>query len=342
MNPRARIRSRANSTAFGAAGNRGLPQRRVATPLRVGIGVVLLCLACCKSPSDFGAIAKSGSDASQQLAAYYSQLQDTTHRTLQLIYFLDGLRGISNNPSYDLLRQRRTELEKRRVFATSLAAMYTSFSALVSTNDKDQIAAAVKDVSSSLMSLKVFKTAGSADDTAQKAVTGLLNDIDQLLRERKAERIAPRLQALNEGVVSFLHGEAAVYESFGQDYNNNLRNVGVELINGGYADPTSLLADEITALGLTPVPGSQLSAQAKLGYENVLRYKGDQIASGMTSALHAIIGAFTALGQAYADVASQRAASSSSVKSFIEEAASALGGLGEQKKGADNGNAASK
>jgi hypothetical protein len=320
---------------FVARAGRVMPgthsRRLVVSLTSLCIALVLFTLASCRQLSDFAAIGKSGADASQQLATFYSQLEDTTSRTSQLSYFLDGLRGLPGSGDSQAEYQKRIiELEKRRIFATRMAAMYTSFSTLVTNKDQPQIESSVKDITSSLSSMTPIK----ADDKVQQALTGLITELDSLVRARKAEQIAPLMQAFNAGVVKFLDSEEFLYNQFNEEYVNVLANVGKTLIRADYVDPTPLLANQITALGLAPIPGKALTDAAKRGYENLVQLKGQQIGSTMKDGFQAIERCFSGLSEAYANLNNQ--SSLSVVQSYVAQAETYLGLVADLKNGASN------
>jgi hypothetical protein len=303
--------------------------------LAFGAVAGLLVLGACKQLSDFDAIGKSGTAASQKLADFYSQLEDTTTRTLELTYFQDGLRGTTGDSIYAAFRTRVSELEKRRAFAVKMAAMYTSFSTLVSTNDQANIESSVKDVSSSLSSMKLI----NASSGTQDLITSLLSQLDGLVREKKAEAIAPHLKVLNDTVIKFLSSESNAYEAFNQQYVDELRNVGQALVKDQSADPEPLLDEELTVLGLAPIKGKPLSAAAMNGYNNLIAFKGQEIAANMRSAFGQIQGAFTALAQSYADLDTGKSITLSTIEGYIQQAESYLNIVSNLKsKGASNGN----
>jgi hypothetical protein len=310
-------------TRFHPATARYLPRRPQARLRWLAASIaalLLLTLGSCKQLDDFAAIGQAGTDASSHLADYYSQLEDTTSRTAQLSYFLDGLRQLpSSGDSQALYQQRIVELEKRRIFAVRMGAMYTSFSTLVTNKDQPQIESSVKDISSSLASMKAIKP----DDHVNQAITGLLTEVDSLLRARKAEEIAPRMQAFNAGVVKFLDSEEFLYKQFNDEYADVLGNVGKALIGSGYVDPTPLLTTQISALGLTPTPGASLTDAARQGYENLVQLKGQQIGLAMKNGFQAIEGCFSSLSQAYTNL--NDATSLSAAKSYADQAGTYLG-----------------
>jgi hypothetical protein len=308
--------------------------RRASSKIAFAI-VLLLLLSSCKKLSDFGSLADSGNKASQQLANYYSQLQDTTDRTLELSYFLSGLRGISDDATYQRLLTRKAEIRKRQAFATKIAAMYTAYSSLTSTKDEAQIESSVTDISTSLKSMKALSSSNTAFDSTASA---LAKQLDELVREKKAEKILPKLQAFNDGVVKLLQSEATDYQTFNDDYVDELKNVGQTLIDAGSADPEPLLDQELQTLGLAPIKDKPLTADAKAGYKNLLQFKAVQIDSSMNNAFTGIVGAFSKLSQACANLQKDQPLSLSSIEDSIQQAETYLGIVSDLKgKGASNG-----
>jgi len=208
-----------------------------------------LALSGCDRSKDAASLATSGGQFAQQLSDYYQSLKQDQMDSDEFDAFLDTMRGTEDTTGDTAKAQEQVvnELEKRRVFASSLSDTYKLFTSL----SGQPTSADVKTAASTLIkNVQGISSLKGAPDTSS-IVSDIVSDLVQLKEDRDLDDAAKSIQHTLENLSKLLTQEKLCYETITKAHVDVLDNVAQELVKDNKVTTSTLFSSLTTATGLT-------------------------------------------------------------------------------------------
>lgn len=247
--------------------------------LRAAGLVLLLCaLTACKTSVDAIPAANQLTTVSQQLTAYYTDLEQQIADTVVLNQIQATMLGLPFDDSDRAqLETTRQELDKRANMAKAVATLAAAYSALAGSKSGADISAAAGDLAKQFVGMKRLPGGPSIPDVISQVGQALVESIRTKKLQQSSEKIAQAVAAIQ----TLFDRETPTYESINRQRIVLAQSLATMLIEKDMVDISAALTAALKPFGLTSkLPSGQTPAEVKRLAEAEIKSSGElQIAT---------------------------------------------------------------
>jgi hypothetical protein len=255
--------------------------------LRVAAAVVLFAtLTACKTSQDAVIAANQLSTASQQLTAYYADLQQQMSDTVALSQLQSDLLGVpfedTDRAQLDTTRQ---ELAKRAAMAKAMGALATAYAGLAGSKAGAEIGTAASELANQLVGMKALPGGPAIPDIVGQAGQMLVEAIRARKLKQSSAKIAEAVNAVNH----LFDKESPVYESINRQRVILAESLAIvmmqkDMVEVNLSFPAALKPFDLVA----KLPAGGATPEVRHLAEAEIKIKGDSQISGYNDATKAL------------------------------------------------------
>ncbi len=255
--------------------------------VRVVATVLLFAtLTACKSSQDAVIAANQLSTVSQQLTAYYADLQQQMSDTVGLSQLQSDLLGVpfedTDRAQLDTTRQ---ELAKRAAMAKALGALATAYAGLAGSKSGAEIGTAASELANQLVGMNALPGGPAIPDIVGQAGQMLVEAIRTHKLKQSSAKIAEAVNAVNR----LFEKEAPVYESINRQRLMLAESLAIvlmqkDMVEMNLAFPAALKPFDLVA----KLPAGAATPEVRHLAEAEIKIRGDSQISGYNDATKAL------------------------------------------------------
>jgi len=250
MRPRALIRG-------GTANRKAL--------LRTVLVLLLFCaLTACKTSQDAVVAANQLALISQQLAAYYADLDQQMRDTISLNQMQSDLLGVpSDQTDLDRFSVTRDELAKRAAMAHALGALAQAYAGLAGSKAGSDVGTAASAFATELAAIKAIPGGPGISSLVTQASGALV----ELIRAHKLQQSSGKIAEVVSAVDKLFQKESkevTVYQSINKQRVELAESLAILMVEKNLVDVSPSLAPALKPFGLSAkLPAGPASADVR-------------------------------------------------------------------------------
>ncbi len=261
-------------------------------------------LTACKTSQEAINAANQLTSASQQLDAYYIDLEQQINDTVSLNEIQSQMLGVPfEQVDRDQLDTTRQELAKRAAMAHALGTLAQAYAGLAGSKAGTDIGTAASALSNELAGMKAIPNGPAIGDLVTQASTVLV----ELVRAHKLQQSSGKIAEIVNKVNLMFQKESSTYESINQQRIVLAESLAVLLVEKDMVDVSPALAPALKPFALnSKLPSGKTPAEVRKVAEAEITSRGAGEISDYDAGTEALSATLSATAKQVAAVARAR------------------------------------